>query len=142
VSNRATQPARPTLDQYVGHAERFGSELIFQTAVELNVPPRDLGHLARHLRRVDRRWRLSPADRHNLAELLVAGGAKTATVVEQAGVSRSTVAGLRAAGRGLVVAPPRSREPCRLIGTESRGSASESTTAKRGRVDSEESAAV
>jgi hypothetical protein len=86
---------RPTLEQYVTHAQRYGVEDIYKTADELRLSAVELGYLARHLRRVDRHWRLSPSDRHELAERLVAAGLKAADVVEQARVSRSTVASLR-----------------------------------------------
>jgi hypothetical protein len=124
----------------VRHAERFGVELIYETAQELRLPAVELGHLARHLRRVDRRWRLSPADRHRLAWLLVAAGVKAADVAEMAAVSRSTVASLRAASPRPADAPPQPTEPCGLVGTETGGSASESTPAQTARFDAERAA--
>jgi hypothetical protein len=114
----------------VSHAQRFGVEAIYETAIELSLAPRDLGHLTRHLRRIDRRWRLSPNARHKLARRLVAAGVKTAQIVEQAGVSRSTVASLRAASLRLGEATPQPTEPCALVGTETGGLASESTPAQ------------
>jgi len=123
--SRLDQP--PTLDEYVRHAERFGVEVIYETAAELNLEPRDLGHLARHLRRVDRRWRLSPTNRHRLAGLLVAAGVKAADVAEMAAVPRSTVATLRAASPRPADPAPQPTERCDLVDTETVGSASEYT---------------
>jgi hypothetical protein len=84
-----------------------------------------LGHLARHLCRVDRRWRLAQAERQKLAERLVADKVKAVDVAEMAGVSSRTVAGLRAAGLGLAQATPQPMEPCGLkigeVGTGVRG---------------------
>jgi hypothetical protein len=106
-----------TLDQFVRHAERFGTEFVFETAAARLGSP-DLGHLARHLRRIDRRWRLSPADRAALAAGLVVAGIKTVDIVDLAGVSYSTVASLRAAGRGVAETTPQPTEPCALVSTE------------------------
>jgi hypothetical protein len=129
-----------TLEAYVRHAERFGVELVYETGLELQLTARDLGHLARHLRRLDRRWRLSAADRLALAEGLVATGVKTAEIVEQAGVSYATVSRLRAADLGLADATPQPTEPCALVSTETAGAASESTPAQTVLFDPERAA--
>jgi hypothetical protein len=98
---------------------------VHETAVELNLPPRDLGHLARHLRRVNPHWRLTPNARHELAKALVADGGKAKDVVDLARVSYSTVASLRATSPRPAEATPQPMEPCALFSTESRGAASE-----------------
>ena len=139
-AKRSRLDQRPTLEQYVTHAQRYGAEQVFETALEMNVDPRDLGYLARHLRRIDRRWRLSHTDRHELAEQLVVAGVKAADVAEMAGVSRSTVASLRAASPRPADAAPQPTEPCGLVDTETRESASESTPTQTARFDAERAA--
>jgi hypothetical protein len=139
-AKRSPLDQRPTLDEYVRHGERFGVELVYETAWELRLPAVELGHLARHLRRVDRRWRLSPTNRHELAVQLVGAGAKAADVAEMAAVSRSTVASLRAASPRPADAAPQPTEPCGLAGTETGGSAAESTTAQTAPFDAERAA--
>jgi hypothetical protein len=136
---KLTRPGGP-LAAFVRHAERFGVECVYETAVEMNLGAGDLGCLARHLRRLDRRWRLSPSARLALAEGLVAAGARSRDVVEMAGVSHSTVAGLRAAGRGLAEPTRQPMEPCALSATGSGGSASESTPAQSVLFDAERAA--
>jgi hypothetical protein len=139
-ANRSRLDQRPTLEQYVTHAQRYGVEAIYETAEELRLPAVQLGYLARHLRRVDRRWRLSPTNRHELAERLVAAGARARDVAEMAAVSRSTVASLRAASLRPADAAPQPMETCGLVGTETGGSASESTPIQTARFDAEQAA--
>ncbi len=58
----------PTFEQYLRHARRFGSELVFETAAglvwpfepDLNV--RELGALSLRLQHLDPTWRLPKAD--------------------------------------------------------------------------------
>jgi hypothetical protein len=94
----AHRNGRPRLDAYVRHAERYGTSFVYETAAADGFRAVELGQLARHLRRVDRRWRLAQADRRALAERLVADGVKAKDVVEMADVSHTVVAAIRAAG--------------------------------------------
>jgi hypothetical protein len=139
-AKRSPLDQRPTLEQYVRHGEKFGVELVYETAAERRLSAVELGQLARHLRRLDRRWRLSHTDRHELAEQLVVAGVKAADVAEMAGVSRSTVASLRAASPRPADAAPQPTEPCGLVDTETRESASESTPTQTARFDAERAA--
>jgi hypothetical protein len=50
---------RATLREYVRHAERFGTESVYETAAG-DLTRADLFALAEHLRRLDRRWRMPP----------------------------------------------------------------------------------
>ena len=141
---RRTRPAGPTtLDRYVTHAEKFGVEFVYETADEQPLTPVELGYLARHLHRIDPKFKLTPNRRHDLASRLVADSVTTADVVDLAHVSYSTVAELRAraaAGRGLVKAAPRDKQRCGEISTGSRASASESTPAQTVLLDAERAA--
>jgi hypothetical protein len=127
---RRTRSAAPTtLDLYVTHAEKFGVEFVYETADEQQLTPFELGYLARHLHRVNPRFKLTPDQRHDLASRLVADRATTAEVVDFAHVSSSTVAELRAhtaAGRRLAKSTPQDKQPCGEITTEPTGSTSES----------------
>jgi hypothetical protein len=129
-------PTRPrlagptTLDRYVTHAEKFGVEFVYETADEQPLISVELGYLARHLHRVNPRFKLTLDQRHDLASRLVADGATTAEVVDLAHVSYSTVAELRAhaaAGRRLAEPTPQDKQPCGKTSTESRRSAPESS---------------
>ncbi len=48
----------PELEGFIPHAERFGSECVYETAEDF-LDPEQLGYLALRLRRIDGRWRLS-----------------------------------------------------------------------------------
>ncbi len=51
--------ARPTLEEStINHAERFGSQLVYETAAESYLEAAELGLLSLALQRLDRRWRL------------------------------------------------------------------------------------
>ena len=139
-AKRSPLDQRPTLEQYVRHGEKFGVELVYETAAERRLSAVELGQLARHLRRLDRRWRLSHTDRHKLAQRLIAAGVKARDVTEMACVSRSTVASLRAASPRPADATPQPTEPRGLVGTETGGSASESTPIQTARFDAEQAA--
>src|SRR5262245_58411919 len=94
------------LGSFVKHAARIGTDL--GSAEGFDLPPLERGSLARHLRRIDSHWRLSPAKRHELASGLIAQGVKTAEIVEMTGCSYSTVSALRA----VPDSPKHRRRPC------------------------------
>lgn len=79
-----------TLAQYVRHAERFGTEFVFETA-RFELEPVEMGHLAKHLRRIDKRWSLSKEDREGLLVALIDGGVSDKNIREMVGVSQPTV---------------------------------------------------
>ena len=89
---------RPTLGGLIRHAERFGTECVYETAEELGFPALELGYLARHLRRVDRLWRLTPDQRERLIEELLAAGTRRREIADMAGVSEKTVSRARQRG--------------------------------------------
>jgi hypothetical protein len=49
---------RATLREYVRHAERFGTDAVYETAAG-DLTRAELA-LAEHLRRLDRKWRMPP----------------------------------------------------------------------------------
>jgi len=95
------------LDGYVRQAERFGAELVFDTAAGLTWPfrahlsIRELGYLALRLRNLDPAWRLPKPDdgafevrgldAADFALLLVAEGVDERDACRMAGVSRRTM---------------------------------------------------
>jgi hypothetical protein len=79
----------PTLEEYIRHAERFGVDCVYETAEETGLI--ELGYLARHLRRIDRRWRLSSVQRSRLIGELLASGLTHRDIADMAGVSTDTV---------------------------------------------------
>ena len=84
-----------TLEQYRRHAERFGTECVYETAEGLGLSALELGHLARHLRRIDPRWRLTATQRDQLIADLLAERLRTAEIAHMAGVSEKTVSRTR-----------------------------------------------
>jgi DNA-directed RNA polymerase specialized sigma24 family protein len=103
----------PTLTDFVRHAERFGVECVYETAEETGLS--DLGYLTRHLRRIDRSWRLSPNQRERLIAELLGAGLPQREIADLAGVSTDTVgrasAELRdSAARNRMVEPKKSRK--------------------------------
>ncbi len=105
----------PTLAEFVRHAERYGSELVYETAAEGYLEPEELGLLSLALRRLDRRWRLSPQQRRKLALALCERRLPLARVCEMAQLSRATLHRLRQqAEQGAQPAEsgPDSAQPC------------------------------
>ena len=92
---RATMPLpAATLPQYIRHAERFGSEFVYETAL-FDLSPKHLGHLAKHLRRIDKRWSLAKQHRDELIGALIGEGVSDREIREAAGVSQPTVREVR-----------------------------------------------
>lgn len=85
----------PTLRELVRHGERFGVDCVYETAEGMHAQGRldalELGRLARHLRRIDRGWRLAADQRERLVGLLREQGISNRDVADMAGVSLSTV---------------------------------------------------
>jgi hypothetical protein len=107
--------SRDTMARYVRHAERFGTEMVYETAGGLTWPfapelgVRELGALSLHLQRLDPRWRppngpdvveLRGVDRVELAERLVAAGETVDRACRMAMVSRSTLSRRRTSRNG------------------------------------------
>jgi hypothetical protein len=106
-TTKGAASAAPTLGQYVRHAERFGGELVFETAGGLVWPfkpdlsIRQLGALSMRLQRLDPTWRLPKAedgkfevrgvDRALFALDLVAAGEPRDRACAAAMISRSTL---------------------------------------------------
>jgi hypothetical protein len=87
--------APPSLDVLIRHAEKFGSECIYETAVEFGLPGVELGYLARHLRRVDRYWKLTPQQKYDLIVGLLSEDVPDREIRDMAKVSQDTVARTR-----------------------------------------------
>jgi hypothetical protein len=83
----------------VRHAERFGSELVFETACELGLPVLERGWLVRHLRRVDPIWKLTPEQRRVLIVTLIDEAVANRTIREICMVSQDTLRRVRAKSR-------------------------------------------
>lgn len=86
----------PTLQQYIRHAERFGTECVFETAIA-DLDAESLGLLSLHLRRVDSRWRLASAQKRALGTALleIRPSLKAERLCEMAQISQSTLYRLR-----------------------------------------------
>ena len=91
---------KPSLTDYVKHAEKFGTLAIFETAEGAGLSPHDLGCLALHLRRIDKHWRLDPDQRTRLVQALFEANVADKEIRDMAGVSQDTICRLRK-GRGL-----------------------------------------
>lgn len=86
---------QPTLEEFIRHAERYGSELVYETAAAGYLDPEQLGLLSLALQRLDRKWRLPPAQRAALALALAELRLPQARVCEMAQLSRATLHRLR-----------------------------------------------
>jgi hypothetical protein len=78
-----------TLDQYVRHAELYGTECVYETAEQTGLS--DLPYLPPHLRRIDKNWRLNSEQRDRLLHRMIEGGVKYAAISEATGVPLRTV---------------------------------------------------
>jgi hypothetical protein len=86
---------QPTLQEFVRHAERYGSELAYEAAVEGYLEPEELGLLSLALQRLDRKWRLAPAQKTKLALALLETPLPVARICEMSQLHRATVHRLR-----------------------------------------------
>jgi hypothetical protein len=93
--------------QFAAQAKRSGAEATY-TVARRELEPRELGCLLLHLRRVDPDWSLPVKERRRLAVDLVEADVPDSAVIEQTGVSRTTVWRIR---RDLVARPNRPRNP-------------------------------
>lgn len=71
-------------------ARRSGAEATYAVA-RGELDDRDLGRLLVHLRRVEPGWRPAPKERRRLAARLLEAGVKDRDVVDQTGISRTTL---------------------------------------------------
>ncbi|MDE3069127.1 MAG: hypothetical protein KGJ43_00160 [Acidobacteriota bacterium] len=106
---------QPTLEEFVRRAERYGSELVYETAAAGYLEPEELGLLSLALQRLDRKWRLAPAQKTKLALALLESPLPVARICEMAQLHRATVHRLRQE-RQQVRQPaetaPDSAQPC------------------------------
>jgi hypothetical protein len=79
---------------FAGQAKRSGAAETYAVA-RRELSPRELGCLLLHLRRVEPDWQAPRAERKQLAGLLLEAGVSVSTVIDQTGLSRSTLARLR-----------------------------------------------
>lgn len=85
---------QPTLEEFVRHAERFGSELVYDTAADY-LEPDELGLLSLALQRIDRKWRLTPEQKRRLALALIESPLPDARICEMSQLHRATLHRLR-----------------------------------------------
>jgi len=79
----------------VKHAEKFGTAEVYETATAMGFSALELGYLVRHLRRIDKSWRLESAQRTRLVRELLEANVADKEIRDMAGVSQDTVARLR-----------------------------------------------
>jgi hypothetical protein len=82
---------QPTLAEFVRHAERYGSELVYETAAAGYLEPEELGLLSLALQRLDRKWRLAPAQKTKLALALIDSPLPVARICEMSQLHRATL---------------------------------------------------
>lgn len=106
---------RPTLAEFVRHAERHGSELVYETAAKGYLEPEELGLLSLALQQLDRRWRLDAAQKTKLALALCERKLPLKRICEMSQLHRVTVYRLRQQHEqeaGLVKVGVDSAQPC------------------------------
>lgn len=86
---------RPTLAEFVRHAERHGSELVYDTAAKGYLDWREIAALSLALQRIDRHWKLSREQQTQIAFALDQAGLPDAEICAGAQLSRSTLHRLR-----------------------------------------------
>jgi hypothetical protein len=93
--------------RFAGQAKRSGAADTYAIA-RRELDARELGCLLLHLRRIEPDWRAPSKERRQLAAELLEASVRASTVIEQTGVSRTTLWRLR---RELADKPKRLREP-------------------------------
>ena len=93
--------------RFAGQAKRSGAADTYAVA-RRELDARDLGCLLLHLRRIDPDWQAPLKERKALAGVLLDAGVRDSTVIEQTGISRTTLWRLR---REVLDKPKCSREP-------------------------------
>lgn len=79
-----------TLDGYVRHAEHYGVDEVFETALDEGLNLRDIGFLAGQLHRIDPRWKLTLENQRLLVLALVYAGQSAKDAASRAGCSLAT----------------------------------------------------
>jgi hypothetical protein len=100
-----SSPSGVSQAAYVKHAERFGTEVVYQSAEEHELPALDLGYLARHLRRIGKSWKLDPSQRERLIRGLIAADVPDREIRDIAKVSQDTVRRFREESRTSISEP-------------------------------------
>jgi hypothetical protein len=103
-------PEQPGLADFIRHAERFGSELVYETALDCLHDPHELGLLSLALQRMDRRWQLAPAQRIALARKLLSARLPLIRICDMAQLSRTTLYRLRRDANGIAATSKRPRK--------------------------------
>jgi hypothetical protein len=93
--------------RFANVAKRSGAAEVYAVA-RLELGARDLGRLVLHLRRVEPDWSLPLKERRRLAVELVEADVSDRDVLDQTGISRTTLWRIR---RDLVQQPNRARKP-------------------------------
>ena len=79
------------VQRYRRHAQLYGGEELFETALDEGIGALELGRLALALRHVDSDWRLTRAQAMDLAVALVSAGCADKDIRSMAGISQPTV---------------------------------------------------
>lgn len=122
---------RPTLQEFVRRAERYGSELVYETAAAGYLKPQELGLLSLALQRLDRKWRLAPAQKTKLAGALLDTPLPVARICEMSQLHQATVHRLRQERQQVRQAAERgsdSAQPCAADGAQTPTPTSDTAT--------------
>lgn len=85
-----------TLDQFVRHAQLYGTDMVYETA-QSYLPPIQCGWLVEHLRRLDKRWSLDRDCKERLLNGLLDAETSDKTIRELLGISQPTLRKYRVA---------------------------------------------
>lgn len=79
------------LRRLVRHAELYGTDEIYEVALEAGLSADELGSLARRLPNIEKGWRLSRAQAGDLAVELIRTGVRDRDILETCRISRPTL---------------------------------------------------
>lgn len=81
---------RTTLSGYIRHAEHFGTEEVFETALDEGLTMKDLGFLALRLQNLDPKWKLTLENQERFFAALMNVGVPMPKAAGSAGISIAT----------------------------------------------------
>jgi hypothetical protein len=79
------------LRRLVRHAELYGTDEVYEVALEIDLAADELGSLARRLPNIDKSWRLSRAQAGDLAVKLIRVGMRDRDILDTCRISRPTL---------------------------------------------------
>lgn len=83
-----------SLEKLLRHAERFGPDCVYETALEHGADASVLGKLAAGIRKLDRRWKLTRDQQTGLAHRLLNVGADGGLIRNYTGLSSKSLESL------------------------------------------------